>query len=312
MKVMIVGAGAVGGYVGARLLSVGVDVTFVVREARQAQLAADGLVVESPLGDFRNAVVAVRAPPAGFSPDLAILACKAPALDGALEAVASAVGPQTRILPFLNGIAHLDVLRRRFPGVPVLGGLVHGGLTLRADGVVAHLTPFFSTVVGADAGSVDAVAEAFVSRVSDAGVDARLSGDIQRDLWNKFVFLATLAGITCLMRASIGTIVSSEDGHDLVLQLLDECLAVSRAEGFAPDEASMASYRRVLTDAGSTFTSSMLRDILGGHRTEGDHILGDMLRRARRHGIDTPLLKVAAAHLHCFEATLAQTSRISG
>lgn len=307
MKVLIVGAGAVGGYVGARLLSAGVDVTFVVREPRHVQLAADGLVVESPLGNFSGSVSAVRAPPEGYSPDLAIIACKAPALDGALDVVASAVGPATRILPFLNGVAHLDVLRRRFPGLPVLGGLVHGALTLRGDGVIAHLTPFFSTIVGADTGGSDAVAEAFVTRLSDAHVDARLSSDIHQDMWNKFVFLATFAGTTCLMRASIGAIMTADSGEEIVLQLLDECLAVSRAEGFAPDEASMASYRRVLTEAGSTFTSSMLRDILGGHRTEGDHILGDMLRRARHHGIETPLLKIATAHLQCFEATLGTT-----
>lgn len=305
MKVLIVGAGGVGGYVGARLLAAGVDVTFVVREARQAQLAADGLVVESPLGAFSGAVAAVRAPPPGLSPDLVIVACKAPALEGALDVVAAGLGPQTRILPFLNGMAHLDALRRRFPGVPVLGGLVHGALTLREDGVVAHLTPFVSTIVGAETGGSDAVAEDFVARLSGAGVDARLSADIHQDMWNKFVFLATFAGITCLMRASIGTIVSSDDGEDIVLRLLDECLSVSRAEGFAPDEASMASYRRVLTEAGSTFTSSMLRDIRSGRRTEADHILGDMLARARRQGLDTPILKIARAHLQCFEETLA-------
>ncbi|HRN84166.1 MAG TPA: ketopantoate reductase family protein [Hyphomicrobium sp.] len=306
MKVLIVGAGGVGGYVGARLLAAGVDVTFVVREARQAQLAADGLVVESPLGTFSGAVAAVRTPPAALSPDLVIVACKAPALEGAFDVVAAGLGPQTRILPFLNGVAHFDALRRRFPGVPVLGGLVHGALTLREDGVVAHLTPFFSTIVGAETGGSDAVAEDFVARLSGAGVDARLSADIHQDMWNKFVFLATFAGITCLMRASIGTIVSSDDGEDIVLRLLDECLSVSRAEGFAPDEASMASYRRVLTEVGSTFTSSMLRDVRNGRRTEADHIIGDMLARARRQGLDTPILKIARAHLQCFEETLAR------
>ena len=304
MKVLIVGAGGVGGYVGARLLASGVDVMFVVREARRAQLAAGGLVVDSPLGPFTGTVDAVLTPPASFSADLIVIACKAPALESALDVVAAGLGPQTRILPFLNGVAHLDVLRRRFPGVPVLGGLVHGASTLRKDGVVAHLTPFFSATVGTETGEADTVAEDFVMRLANAHVDARLSTNIRQDMWNKFVFLTTLAGITCLMRASIGTIMSAEGGEDIALQLLDECLAVSRAEGFAPDDASMASYRRVLTERGSTFTSSMLRDILSGQRTEADHILGDMLRRARRHSIDTPILTIALAHLQCFEATV--------
>ncbi|AHB48373.1 2-dehydropantoate 2-reductase [Hyphomicrobium nitrativorans NL23] len=309
MRVLIVGAGGVGGYIGARLVAAGMDVMFVVREARRAQLAAHGLVVESPLGNFSGAVAAVGSPSSGFSPDVAIVACKAHALDRALDVVDAGRGPHTRILPLLNGVAHLDVLRRRFPDVPVLGGLVHGALTLREDGVVAHLTPFFSAIVGTETGAPDAVAEEFVRRLSAAHVDVRLSPDIRQDMWNKFVFLATFAGITCLMRASIGTIMCADGGEDITLQLLDECLAVSRAEGFAPDEASMSSYRRVLTEPGSTFTSSMLRDILSGHRTEADHIVGDMLRRARRHRIDTPMLKIALAHLQCFEATVRHNER---
>lgn len=312
MKVLILGAGGVGGYVGARLLAAGADVMFFVRGERHAQLSANGLAVKSPLGDFAAASVrAVDAPPTEFGPELAIIACKAPALAGALDAIAPSIGPETRVLPFLNGLAHLDVLGRRFPNAPILGGLVHGALTLRADGEIEHSTPFFTTIVGASKDGSDPVAEAFVKRLTDVGVDVRLSSDIHQDMWNKFVFLTTLAGITCLMRASIGTIMSSDGGEAIALQLLDECLAVSQAEGFAPDEDSLASYRKALTERGSGFTSSMLRDMLAGRRTEADHILGDMLRRARRHGIDTPILRIATTHLQCFEATLAAGPEIA-
>lgn len=308
MRVLILGAGGVGGYIGSRLLPAEADVVFLARGQRLADLSANGLTVDSPLGHFSAPVRVVgEASSAGFSPDLIILACKAPALADALDAIASSIGPETRILPLLNGVAHLDTLRRRFPQTPMLAGIVHGALTLRDTGVIEHLTPFFASIVGPMDGASDPIAEEFVRRLSDAGVDARLSHDIRQDLWNKFVFLATLAGITCLMRASIGTILTSDDGQDLILQLLDECLAVAEKEGFAPDEASMNAYRRSLTEPGSTFTSSMLRDILSGRRTEGDHILGDMLRRARRHGLETPLLGIANAHLQCFEATRAPT-----
>ncbi len=306
MRVLILGAGGVGGYIGSRLLPAGADVVFLARGQRLADLSANGLTVQSPLGNFSAPVRVVGdASSAEFSPDLIILACKAPALADALDAIASSVGPETRILPLLNGVAHLETLRRRFPQTPMLAGIVHGALTLHDSGVIQHLTPFFASIVGSMDGASDPVAEEFVRSLSDAGVDARLSHDIRQDLWNKFVFLATLAGITCLMRASIGTILTSDDGQDLILQLLDECLAVAEKEGFAPDEASMDTYRRSLTEPGSTFTSSMLRDILSGRRTEGDHILGDMLRRGRRHGLVTPLLSIANAHLQCFEATRA-------
>ncbi len=301
MKVLILGAGAVGGYIGAKLQAAGADVVFLVRGARLASLRETGLVIKSPLGDAAQQVTAVEAAAAVSAPDVVVLACKAPALDSALEAVGPSIGPGTRILPFLNGVTHMGALGARFPQAEVLGGIVHGALTLREDGVIAHLTPFFSAIVGSASTPADPVAGELVRRLKTAGADARLSHDIQQDMWNKFVFLTTLAGITCLMRASIGTIMATDDGRDLIVRLLEECRAVARAEGFQPDEASMASYERSLTEPGSTFTSSMLRDVLGGRPTEADHILGDMLQRARRHGLDTPLLATAYAHLQCLE-----------
>jgi 2-dehydropantoate 2-reductase len=304
MRILILGAGAVGGYIGARLLSAGADVFFVARGQRLKSLAENGLAVTSPLGNFTGPVKFANAPPAGFTPHVAIIACRAPALDDALKVIAPHIGRETRLLPILNGVAHLEMLQQRFPEAPVLGGLTHGALTLRDDGVVKHLTPFFSMVAGPTAQPADTIAEQFVDLLGKAGIDARLSSDILRDIWAKFVFLATLAGSTCLMRTSIGTILASDDGEGLILELLAETLAVARAEGFAPDAASMTQYKRSLTERGSTLTSSMLRDILAGRHTEADHILGDMLRRAQQHNLATPILRIAHAHLQCYEAAL--------
>lgn len=304
MRVLILGAGAVGSYLGARLLSVGADVFILARGQRLADLSTTGVVIKSPLGDLTHTVKAAAVPPTGFVPDIAVIACKAPSLGDALDAIAPHIGQATRLLPVLNGVAHMETVQRQFPDNSVLGGIAHGALTLRQDGVVEHLTPFFSMIVGPMASASDAAAADFVELARKSGVDARLSSNIRQDLWDKFVFLTTLAGITCLMRASIGTIMSSDDGRDLVVQLLEENLAVARAEGFGPDATSMASYKRSLTERGSKFTSSMLRDIQGGRHTEADHILGDMLRRARKHGLDTPLLKTAYAHLQCYETAL--------
>lgn len=305
MKVLILGAGAVGGYVGARLLAAGADVVFLVRGRRLGQISRDGLTIESPLGNFSGPVRALGAVPDGFDPEVVILTCKSPALGDAMRAVAPGVKPGTRILPLLNGLAHLDALQRAFPDATVLGGLVHGALTLRDDGVIAHLTPFFSMIFGAASHDGDPVARDLASMLAAAHVDARESTDIQQDMWNKFVFLTTLAGMTCLMRASIGTIVAADGGERLIVQLLEETLAIAQAEGHAPDDAAMSSYRKSLTERGSPFTSSMLRDLLAGRRTEADHIVGDMLRRGRKHGLATPVLSTANAALQCYEAQLS-------
>jgi len=305
MRILILGAGAVGGYIGSKLLAAGADVVVLARGRRLESLSGQGLVVDSPLGNVSVPVRATSAVPSTYAPNVVVIACKSPALDSALEAIAPAVDPATRILSFLNGVAHLEAMHRRFPDAVLLGGVAHGALTLGDNGVIAHLSPFFSTIIGPVSGQSDPIAQDVVKLLGQADVDAVLSPHIQQDLWNKFVFLTTLAGATCLMRASIGTIMACADGRSLILQLLEECLAVARAEGVAPDKASMVAYRRTLTERGSSLTSSMFRDVQAGRHTEADHILGDMLRRAHRNGIDTPLLKIANVHLQCFEATVS-------
>jgi 2-dehydropantoate 2-reductase len=278
----------------------------MARGDRCAQLAAEGLKVDSPLGAMTVSVKSVLPGCANIAPDVAILACKAPAFEAAIEAIAPALTPSTRIVPLLNGVAHLDMLRKLLPERPLLAGLVHGALTLRDEGTIAHLTPFFRVRIGSLVDSSDSVALALVECLERAKVEASVSTDIRRDLWDKFVFLCTLAGITCLMRASIGAILEADDGEALILQLLDECVAVARSEGYPTDEAALSAYRAPLLERGSTFTASMLRDIQARRGTESDHILGDMLRRARRHGIRTPLLRAATAHVQCFDRSLGR------
>jgi 2-dehydropantoate 2-reductase len=306
MRVVILGAGGVGGYLGARLIAGGADVTFLTREARAASLAAHGLVVKSPLGDFAGPVKVI---PAGTvlepAPDVVVLACKEPALAEALEAVTPLLGPQTRLLPLLNGVRHIDMLATLFPDTPLLGGVIHGSANLRPDGVIEHLSPFMAVITGPVASANDALADEFVARLQAAGVDAHVSHEIRQEMWNKFVFLAAFAGITSLMRASIGTILQTSHGRERILHLLEETRSVAQAEGYAPPDAMMQDYRALLTKEGSTLTSSMLRDIGAGRRTEGEHILGNMLERARRHELPAPLLAIAAAYVQAYEKQLS-------
>jgi 2-dehydropantoate 2-reductase len=305
MQVVILGAGGIGGYLGARLMTGGADVTFLVREHRAAQLAAEGLVVKSPLGDFASPVrVMVAGAAAGIRPDAVILACKEPGLAAALDAVTPLLQPGTRLVPVLNGVRHLEQLAARYPDTPLIGGIAHGAADLRPDGVIEHLSPFMTVIVGPVASASDAVATGIMEHLKAGGVEAYATHEIRQDMWNKFVFLAAFAGITCLMRASLGTIVATEGGRARILSLLEETRSVAIAEGFKPPDALMEEYRALLTREGSPFTSSMLRDIEAGRRTEGTHILGDMLERARRHGLPTPILEMAAAHVAAYELQL--------
>jgi 2-dehydropantoate 2-reductase len=305
MRILVVGAGGIGGYYGGRLLSAGRDVTFLVRQRRAAQLAASGLVVRSQFGDLD-----LPAPPTVMagdieSPfDLILLSCKAYDLEAAMEALAPACGPDTLILPVLNGMRHMDLLKARFGENRVLGGLCLISVVLDPEGQVHHLNDLHGLTFGEPAGGFTPRIEAVASALTGAGFDARLSESILQDMWEKWIFIATGAGATCLMRASIGDIVAAGAEH-VVTALLDESAAIAAAEGFPPRAAAIQRTRDSYTKPGSTMTASMLRDMERGGPIEADQIIGDLLRRGGDHAA-SPTLRIVLAHLKAYEARRAR------
>ncbi len=312
MRILVVGAGAIGGYFGGRLLAAGRDVVFLVRPRRAARLAQTGLVIRSPLGDVNLAVPpTVTADKLRGPFDMVLLSCKAYDLAAAVDSFAPAVGTNTAILPLLNGMAHLDVLAMRFGHRSVLGGLCVISATLDAEGRILHLNNMHLLAFGEQDGSVSARSEAIAATLSGAGFEMRLSKAILQEMWEKWVFIATGAGITCLMRASFGDIVAA-GAANLTNALFDECCAIAAAQGFAPSEAAVKFSRAMITAPQSTITASMLRDIERGAPIEADHIVGDLLRRGEaKLSRDTPLLRIAYAHLKAYEARRKRENAIS-
>jgi 2-dehydropantoate 2-reductase len=301
MRILVVGAGAVGGYFGGRLLQAGRDVTFLVRPRRAAELAKHGLTIQSPVGDFHRA-----SPPIVLQEnltelfDLVVLSCKAFDLEGAMTSFAKAVGPATAILPLLNGMRHIDRLVERFGAEHVLGGQCAISTTLGADGAVVHLNDWHAMSFGELDGSRSPRIETIAAAILNAGFDARVADNIGQEMWEKWVFIATAAGITCLMRASVGDYVAA-GAADLALGLLNECASIAAAQGFPLREPALERGRTALTAAGSPLKASMLRDIEAGKPVEGDQILGDLLRRAAKP--DAPsLLRIATLHVKAYEA----------
>jgi len=301
MRILILGAGGIGGYFGGRLAQAGADVSFLVRERRAAQLAERGLVVKSPFGDFTWPVRTVLSAAAGAPYDLVLLTCKAYDLPAAFDAIAPAVAAQTTVLPVLNGIAHMDALDARFGREQVIGGLCHIAVTLTAEGEVHHLNKLHALTLGERFGGKSPRSREFANLMERATAVCRVSENITLEMWEKFALLATLAGMTCLMRASVGDIMRAAEGEALMLEVLDECNAVARAAGAEPRAEATQRACALLTERGSTFTASMLRDLERGGPTEADHILGDMLRRAHAAGLATPLLRTAWCHLQIYE-----------
>ena len=305
MRILVVGAGAIGGYFGGRLLEAGRDIIFLVRPRRAAQLEQTGLVIKSPRGDFaRNAPPIVLAEDLKAPFDLIVLSSKAYDLDGAMESFAPAVGPRTTILPLLNGMAQLDRLDRRFGAGKTLGGLNLISASLDDQGRILHLNDLHGLTFGERDGSRSARAEAIAAALQGANFDSRLSASIVQEMWDKWVFIAALAGITCLMRASIGDI-AAVGASELALKLAEECVAIAARQGHPPSVTTIDRIRAMIAMPGAPIKASMLRDIENNAPVEADHIIGDLMRRG---GIapNTGLLGVAFAHLKAYEAQRAR------
>lgn len=307
MRILILGAGGIGGYFGGRLIQAGADVTFAVRARRAAQLAVDGLVVESPHGDFTvapSAFARVDSATVQGTWDIVLLAPKAYDLDSALDAIAPAIGPGTVIVPLLNGLRHIDALRVRFGAGPVAGGTCGIPATLRPDGTVVQLGPMHRIVFGALPDTAPAAAAQLLTlhaAFARTPVEVILEADMVRALWEKFVGLTTLAAMTCLMRGNVGDILATDEGAALFHETMAACIATATAAGQTPREAALLPFRKMMSARGSGVTASMLRDLEAGHATEGGHIVGDMLARARAAGIDPGPLRLAWCHLQAAE-----------
>jgi 2-dehydropantoate 2-reductase len=297
VRILILGAGGVGGYFGGRLAEAGCDVSFLVRPGRAEQLKRDGLVIRSTFGDAHPSVHTIVSGQVNTPFDLAILSAKAYDLESSLDAMAPAVGPRTAVLPLLNGLAHLDALKARFGEERMLGGTCFISSTLDPSGTVLHLNDRHEVRFGELQGGMSPRVETIAELMRPAKMISRISAAIVQEMWEKWVMLATLAGITCLMRASVGDIIAAPGGKAFTLKLLAECVAVAEASGHTPRPEVLGSARQTLTTPGSTFSASMLRDLERGGPTEADHVIGDLIARAGRASIATPLLRIAYCHL---------------
>ena len=251
MRVLIVGAGAIGGYFGGRMLQAGRDITFLVRPRRALELAAAGLVIKSPNGD-----VTLKDPPVVQADrikhkfDVVLLSCKAYDLDDAIKSFAPAVGEGTSIIPLLNGMRHLDVLDGKFGASHVLGGLCTIAVTLNEKREVIQLQPIQSLGFGERDGKMSARVRAIADAVRSGNFNGAASDNVLQDMWEKWVFLASIAASTSLMRAPIGMMLAAPGGKDFLLGILDECRAVATAEGYPPRASALERATAIFTTEG--------------------------------------------------------------
>lgn len=304
MRILIIGAGATGGFFGSRLAQAGRDVTFLVRPKRAAQLAEHGLQVLSPSGDTRISPQWLTADRLDQPFDVIILAVKAYALDSALADMAPAVGPQTLVMPLLNGMRHIDVITERFGAGVLIGGVCKIIAEVDSEGRIIQRGAINHLAYGELDGQPSERTARLHELLSDAGFDTTLSTTIKQALWDKWVLLASLGSINALTRGTIGEVAIADGGPAFARRLIDEVVAIVSAVGATPDPAGLAQAREVLTQKDSRQTSSMYRDLCAGAPIEAQQIVGDLLRRGQEAGVDTPLLSAAYVNLQVYQQRL--------
>ncbi len=309
MKLLVLGAGAIGGFFGGRLAETGTDVTFLVRPKRREQLMRDGLRILSPLGDLTLPVKTVLASELGSGAasgyDFVLLTCKAYDLDSALGAIAPAMDGHCAVVPMLNGMAHLAQLDARFGAPNVIGGTCAVAVSVDPDGAIRHADALQRIAFGerdrSKSARMQLLADAFVRTT----LEWELADDIERNMWEKIAVLSILAAVNCLYRANIGEIVRAPGGLDSIERAIAVNFDIATREGHPPRAAAIEWARKTLTEPTSLRSGSMLYDVERGAPVESDHIIGWMLERARAHGLEATLLSLAYTHLKAYEARRA-------
>ena len=304
LRILVIGAGAVGGYFAARLAAAGRDVTILVRPARAAQLRSTGLQVFSPHGDVTVQPKLLLASELKDPFDLILVSTKAYSLEAAMNDFAPAVGPGTAILPLLNGMAHIDTLIARFGKEAVLGGASRIVADLDTEGRVHQFGPLHDIVFGELTREVTPRIQAIDAALRDCGFPTTLSPNILASMWMKWVLLSSLAGTTCLLRASVGQIEAVKYGAEVARTIVDESASVAAANGYPQDAAFIDSHKARMTEPGSALTASMFRDLSKGQPVESEQILGDFLARADAHNVHPPLLTAAYVQLTVYANSL--------
>jgi 2-dehydropantoate 2-reductase len=310
MRISILGSGAVGGYYGAKLVRAGHDVTFIARGAHLSAMRARGLEIRSPMvGDFTVPVTAESDPSRVGPVDLVIVGVKAYDNDTALPLIAPMLGPQTAILPLQNGVDTVGLLASRYGEAPVLGGVTYIATALASPGVIqqtgAHRRIVFGEVFGVLprlSARVHAIQQALVA----ADIQAEAVEDGRVPIWEKFIFLVSLAGFTGASRLPIGPLWSDPAIRERFLDGCREIERLARAEGVPVAADIVEKISGYVGGLPGTMRSSLLIDLSQGKRIEVDELHGSVVRRAARAGVPVPIMSTLYAVLKPWAAGAPQ------
>jgi len=303
MKVLVLGAGAVGGYFGGRMAEVGMDVTFLVRDQRKQKLEKTGLIIKSPKGDFSISPKLVTVDKVESIFDVIVFANKAYDLDEILQSTFPVKDGST-IIPLLNGYAHMEKLRGKFPNARLFGGIAHIFSTLNEEGEIHHFNDIHSLTFGHLKNADETDGRKFFDACNSANFSIKYSNNITVELWHKWILITTVAGATTLFNATIGEIASTEHGRSFIKDLHEECINIAKSEKIQVNAEDLAQQRQFLSDKKSTWNSSMRRDMLNNSKIESMHIFFELIKIADKNNVLCPSLKTVMINGEIYMRTI--------
>ena len=303
MKILVLGAGAVGGYFGGRMAEVGMDVTFLVRDKRKQKLEKTGLIIKSPKGDFSISPKLVTVDKVDSIFDAIVLTNKAYDLDEILQSTFP-LKDGSILIPLLNGYAHMEKLRSKFPNARLFGGIAHIFSTLSEEGEIHHFNDIHSLTFGHLKNADETYGRKFFDACNSANFSIKYSDNITVDLWHKWILITTVAGATTLFNATIGEIASTEHGRSFIKDLHEECINIAKSEKILVNAEDLAQQRQFLSDKKSTWNSSMRRDMLNNSKIESAHIFLELIKIADKNNVLCPSLKTVMINGEIYMRTI--------
>ncbi len=300
MKILVMGAGGVGGYFGARLQHAGEDVVFIARGKHLEAIRAGGLKVKSGLGDATVKAQAMQDPAAAGVVDVVLFCVKLWDTEGAAAQLRPVVGPQTIVIPFQNGVESIDRLKKVLPPASIAGGSAYIGTRIAAPGVIEHTGTMARIRFGVLAPSQLPAAERFLAACRKAGINAELTEDIVSVNWEKFIFLVALSSATAVARAPLAVVRADPDLHWLFEQAMRETFRLARARGARLPEDFVDKQLAFAETLPAEMRASLLHDLESGGRLEAPWLCGGVARMSAEAGLDAPVNRAVYAALKPF------------
>ena len=303
MKILVLGVGGIGGFFGGHLHEIGADVTFLVRPKRRALLQANGLRIISPLGNLNLDPKLVLSDELKPVYDIILISCKTYDLDQAIIDLRSTKG-RGIIIPFLNGVTHMKKLDEEFGQDNVMGGVAHISSTVNKDGTIEHFSEFKKLTFGNRDLSKNNALKEFAEVCAKTKFDVALSDDINLDLWKKWVFISTVAGATTLFSCSLGEIVKSDFGKQIIIDLFNECRSIAKLYKYDYEDSEADIILKTITNPGSPIKASMQRDVEKKSFTEHEQIFGDLINKGQKYSFDCPILMSCYVRMNVYQRNL--------